>query len=370
MTNIKTKLCTTESNNISIELYDAYINNKSEKEELLIKIKNKKKFKALWEVLNSIQHDKIVTKEYENHLSDALTTKQVVINGECYTVTLYFIPVSVITLPTIDDSVGISIPNIRPVLTKITCKKIINHIKCELDFSDDEDVEVLSALVSRELIVGIDGLEFTDELTKCIANHKQNNDYDLVINLLAEFDALPPIILTDDFPDDHRVVVAYTLSKNNSLKDKIQSQNTLVNNYNNIDSIQPNKLCNKIQDTINKMFQESKKEALNSVGCTTLPMQSLAFLRLSFFVNSIIGAIFIAGKNWGKIEKSNIEYKEISEYLSFISLSIVIKNKGELNVSQSLESTYRYYQKEELLAAVKTISETSNLHISTSKFVV
>ena len=362
------KLATEQADALSLyNLYSEPTSNEEALESELHKLCSKKKFRSVWNAMCSLQHNQSATKMIEMHLHKQIGQKNITLDGKRYAVTLYFLPITLSTSPEIESMDMVNQLEIKATLPKKTCNKIAEMIKANLKPEDGEQISILSGLVDRTLLTSYDGLSFINGLTHRIANYCKDADKDTeIVEWLVKHDAMPDILLTPHQPEDHRAMVVYTLSEVNkcTLHNKLEEQNCLVNNFigETVD-VSKYALAKSLHKVIGSTYQEAVATTSTNyaVVSSVLPPQTISYLRLSYFANSLIAAVDLTKQLWGGVGRCYSVSHKVSDYLTKLQLDIDTKGTaGRLQVIQVYEPFYRYDPYNELschIDALKHITE-------------
>lgn len=362
------KLATEQAEALSLyNLYSEQSSNEDALESELKKLCSKKKFRPVWNAMCSLQHNQSATKLIEMHIHKQIGQKSINLDGRRYNVTLYFLPITLSTSPEIESIDMVNQLEINATLPKKLCNRIAEMIKASIKPDIGEQISILSGLVDRTLLTSYDGLAFIHGLTHRIANYCKDEDADTeIVEWLAKYDALPNIVLTPHQPEDHRALVVYTLSEANNytLHDKFDDQSCLVNNFvgETVDVSKYN-LAKSLHKVIGATYQEALSSTATNyaVVSSVLPPQTISYLRLSYFANSLIAAVDLTKQLWGGVGRCHSVSQKVSDYLTKLQLDIDTKGTaGKLQVIQVYEPFYRYDPYNELschIDALKHITE-------------
>lgn len=365
----------------ALALYDLYNNNESNDEvqyEALKKLKGKRKFRPIWSTMCSLQHNQSAITRIENDIHSNIGQKMVRVKGKSYKVTLYFLPISFSIPPHIENLTSLNETNgsansieIMAALPNQTCNEIAETTKKHIRLKSDEKINILSGLIDRNLLTEYTGLEFINGLTNRIADYEKDQTKDeAIVKWLAKYDAMESLSLSLMQPEEHRVLVLYTLTEvsNNAVFEKLQSLSCLVNNYCG-SVLQKNNysLTKELHEIINKTYQQavSKYNGSISIAYSALPLQTFAFLRLSYFSNTLVNIINLSKSLWGEISECNVRSLAISDYLSKLVVSIkCVDRSGEFSMSHIYEPSYRYRSDDEISYHVDVAKHITKVNIS------
>ncbi|EGR2229494.1 hypothetical protein QX249_09505 [Vibrio parahaemolyticus] len=349
----------------ALALYNLYNSNKSNREDqnaTLKSLKAKRKFRPIWSAMCSLQHNQIATSLIENDIHSHIGQKNIKIKGKSYVVTLYFLPVTLSTSPDIEsteslnpETGGVNSIEVMAALPNQTCNDIAETIKKHINLKDEEKISILSGLIDRNLLTEYAGLEFISGLTNRLADYAKDQSKDeAIVKWLAKFDAMQSVYLSPLQPEDHRALVLYTLTeeKNDTVGEKLKSLNCLVNNYHG-SFVQRSDyaLGSEIHEIITNTYRNaiSRYNGSVSIVCSTLPPQTYAFLRLSYFSNTLVNMVNISKGLWGGVSECKIDCSSVSEYLTKIDVSIQTADGGGVfSMSQIYEPSYRYNPDDEI----------------------
>ncbi|KDM91051.1 hypothetical protein [Photobacterium galatheae] len=361
----------------ALALYKLYSDPNSSNEELfteLKKLKDKRRFRPIWSTMCALQHNPEATIRIENDIHTQIGTKDIRMSGKSYTVTVYFLPVSLSTSPDLEDVETLNGLQIRASLPQNTCNELAEAIKRYIQPNEGEQISILSGLIDRSLLTSFQGLEFVNGLTKRLADYVKDQTKDeAIIKWLAKFDAMEPIKLTPRDPEDHRALVIYTLTEveNRTVNERLTRQNCLVKNYmgekvNTSDYALGKELHQVITSTYSKAISQSNTNF--SIVSSTLPPQTFAFLRLSYFSNTLIDMISLTRLLWGRVGLCATTNIHVSEYLSKIGVTIQTGvNSGEFAMTQIYEPSYRYNPASELSCHIDMVKNIAGVDIHFNK---
>ncbi|ELP5898515.1 hypothetical protein QTV49_000389 [Vibrio vulnificus] len=360
-------------------LYNCNINNREEQNAALKALKTKRKFRPIWSAMCSLQHNQAATSLIENDLHSQIGQKKVKIQGKGYVVTLYFLPVTLSTSPDIQSTEslnlktgGVNSIEVMAALPNQTCNDIAETIKKHIRLKNEEKISILSGLIDRSLLTEYTGLEFISGLTTRLADYAKDQSKDeAIVKWLAKFDAMGSIYLSPLQTEDHRALVLYTLTEedNNAVGEKLKSLNCLVNNYHgHLVKESDYTLGRKIHEIITNTYRSaaSRYNGDISIVCSTLPPQTYAFLRLSYFSNTLVNMVNLSKGLWGGVSECKIDCSTVSEYLTKVDVSIQTTDGGGVfSMSQIFEPSYRYNPDNEMLChadMVKNIAQVNTTY--------
>ena len=312
-----------------------------------------KNFQPIHQLKSAVQFDKNAAMALEDQLSEIICTKKVKINDKRYVVTLYFLPITLTKLPSKETKIfgdGISFP---PILPAETCFRVGEILKSYLTPTNNDQIKILSGLLKLDTIISAEGIQFVDRLSESIANDEQKgHGLNEAIEAIADYDALSKVMLTQCSPEDHRVLLFYTVTEDNDYIDsKLRSQEI----YRTLMSGRAGHINSELYRELDSEIRECYFPAQISDGCIPSiiaccsPPQTYAHLKVSQFGSILLTAVMIGETVWQGVARGKFESRRVGEYLSMLAFEInCVDDSGSFVLKQIYTPTHRYNHWKEL----------------------
>jgi hypothetical protein len=306
-----------------------------------------KNFQPIHKLKSVVQFDKSAAMNLEEQLSEIICTKEVKINDIRYVVTLYFLPITLTKLPSnVTEIIGdrVSFP---PVLPARTCFRVGEILKRYLTPVNNDQIKILSGLLNLDRIVSAEGIQFVDRLSEAIANdERKEQGLNEAIEVIADYDALSKVMLTECSPEDHRALLFYTVTEdNNYIDSKIHSQEIYRSLMSGRVEHLNTELYRKLDAEIRECYfpaQINDKYIPSIIACCS-PPQTYAHLKVSQFGSILLTAVMIGETVWHGVARGKFESRRVGEYLSMLAFEInCVDDSGSFVLKQIYTPTHRY----------------------------